>query len=535
MSPVPSEESLRQQLDKVSAALQSERERTRRAEASERRLRTALAAAHMGVWRWNVRTGQDEVDENLYRLLGRPPDGSIRTLPDFLRSVHLNDRPALSRAVDRSVRERLGGKLEFRVVWPGGAVHWLHDRWDVLADERGEAAYLTGVCLDVTEFKELEESAQRQVQALADGERRKDEFLATLGHELRNPLAPIRTAVEALKLINPDAPALQRMLEVIERQALALARLVDDLLDLSRIAQGKFCLWTEPVEVTAILARGVETSLPIIEARRHDLHTTYPDAPLWLEADPVRLVQVVANLLNNAAKYTPEGGRIWLSSAREKGEIVIRVRDTGVGIAGEMLERIFEPFIQADRSLERSEGGLGVGLSLVRRLVELHGGRVEAVSDGPGKGSEFVVRLPAVPAAPRGDHLPPSPELDGQTCRVLIVDDNPDAAESLALVLTCAGHEVRTAYSGPAALGLVGEFRPDAVLLDIGLPGMNGYEVTRRLRLRQEFAHVLFVAVTGYGGEEDRRRSREAGCDFHLTKPVDPRALLDILASRARP
>jgi two-component system CheB/CheR fusion protein len=307
------------------------------------------------------------------------------------------------------------------------------------------------------------------------------------------------------------------------------------LLDVSRITRGKIQIHMQPVEVTAIVARAVETSRPLIEARRHELTVSVPPDPIEIEADLTRLAQVIANLLNNAAKYTDEGGRIWITVERQADEVLFRVRDTGIGIPADMLGKIFDLFTQVDRSLDRSQGGLGIGLTLVRTLTEMHKGRVEAFSDGPGRGSEFVVRLPVL----RPEPLPqsgPAKTGDGAVHaaagrRILVVDDNVDAAESLALLLQISGHEVRTAHDGPGVLSLARTYLPDIIFLDIGLPGMDGYEIARRLRQQGETARTLLVAVTGYGQEEDRRRSQEAGFDHHLTKPVNLQELQSLLVS----
>jgi CheY-like chemotaxis protein len=325
---------------------------------------------------------------------------------------------------------------------------------------------------------------------------------------------------------------------MMERQVQHLVRLVDDLLDVSRIMRNRIELRKERVDLAAVLARAVETAQPLIDAQQHQLGVSLPTPPVWLEGDPVRLAQVVGNLLLNATKYTDTAGRIWLTGERVGGDAVIRVRDTGVGIDADLLPRIFDPFTQADRSLARSQGGLGIGLTVVKYLVEMHGGTVSAHSDGPGQGSEFVIRLPALPPDPRGEGTRPDGEEArpaGPPRRVLIVDDNPDAAESAALLLGMLGHEVETAGDGPSALEAVRTFRPEVVLLDIGLPGMSGYDVARALRARPENRALSLVAVTGYGQDEDRRRSAEAGFDRHLVKPVDPTALARLLASLEQP
>jgi signal transduction histidine kinase len=381
---------------------------------------------------------------------------------------------------------------------------------------------------------ELEvEIAQRKraEEMLKEADRRKDEFLAMLAHELRNPLAPIRNAVHILQRRMPDDRSLRQPLEVIDRQARQLAGLVDDLLDVSRITHGQINLRKQTLELAEVVAQAVETSRPLLEARQHHFEIHLPGEPIFVEADPTRLAQVILNLLNNSAKYTEEGGHIRLTVERENGEVVLRVRDSGMGIPPEILPKIFELFAQGERTLDRSQGGLGIGLTLVRRLVELHGGKVQAFSEGLGKGSEFVVRLPALQGS--GEWRVVSDEKEkvsslatrhsplATTCRILIVDDNRDSAESLATLLQMLGHDVRAAYDGEAGLRLAKQFSPDIVLLDIGLPRLSGLEAAQRIRHDLGLRDTLLIAMTGYGQEEDKRRSREAGFNAHLVKPVD--------------
>jgi signal transduction histidine kinase/DNA-binding response OmpR family regulator len=397
---------------------------------------------------------------------------------------------------------------------------------------RGEDAADRAVIEDLATRAAIALDNALLVRRIQEADHRKDEFLAMLAHELRNPLAPIRTGLDLLALAGADPDVVSPM----RRQVVHLAHLVDDLLDVSRITRGTIDLRVQEVDVTKIVAGAVETSRPLIEARGHDLSVSLPSGPLRVKGDPVRLTQVLTNLLNNAAKYTPDRGSVSVSAEEEGGEVVLRICDTGSGIAPDMLPRVFDLFVQADRSLDRAQGGLGIGLTLVRRLVEMHGGTVQAFSEGLGMGSELVVRLPAV-AAERGEVPEQSPETeessmsDGESAarRVLVVDDNADAAGTLAMLLRLGGHEVRVAHDGNAALEAARPFAPEVVLLDIGLPGLDGYEVARRMRSRPETAGALLVAVSGYGQEEDRRRSREAGFDHHLIKPVDFQVLRDVL------
>jgi signal transduction histidine kinase/ActR/RegA family two-component response regulator len=383
----------------------------------------------------------------------------------------------------------------------------------------------------ITHYVTVAYERLRLIDQLRQADRRKDEFLAVLAHELRNPLAPVRNAVEVLRMRDVDDPGLRWARDLIDRQVQQLTRLVDDLLDVSRITRGKIKLQKEPVDLAAVVARAVEISRPLIDARRHELAVTLPPEPLRLEADPTRLAQVVANLLNNAAKYTEERGHIWLTVEREGGEAVVRVRDTGVGIPSDMLAQVFDLFTQVTHSLDRSQGGLGIGLTLARSLVEMHGGSVRAHSAGWGEGSEVVVRLPLLVelrSEPSGTGLDRR-VVKPSAHRILVVDDNVDAADSLAVLLRLMGNDVRTAPDGPAALEVARAYRPDVVLLDLGLPRMSGYDVCRRLREGHFANGPLIVALTGYGQDEDRRRTREAGFDCHLVKPVDPDELWELL------
>ncbi len=365
----------------------------------------------------------------------------------------------------------------------------------------------------------------RLFREVREADRRKDEFLAMLGHELRNPLAPVRNGVHILRGSVGDPAETVRTLDMMERQVGHLTRLVDDLLDVSRIMKGKIELRKEPVELSALVARAVETVQPLVQEQGQDLTVSLPGEAVWLEADMVRAAQVLSNLLHNAVKYTDRAGRVRLEAGRDGDEVVLRVQDTGVGIAAEMLPRIFGLFVQSERSLDRANGGLGVGLTLVKILVELHGGTVTAHSPGPGRGSTFTVRLPAV--CP-GGRAAPAPEKGPEPAprrRVLIIDDNRDTAESLGTMVRLWGHEARVCYDGADALASADEFLPEVAVIDIGLPGLNGYDVAGRLRRHPALGGTVLIALTGYGQEEDRRLSRVAGFDQHLVKPVEPDVL----------
>jgi signal transduction histidine kinase len=379
----------------------------------------------------------------------------------------------------------------------------------------------------------IEEELRRRAEQLAEMDRRKDEFLATLAHELRNPLAPLQNSLHVLRMSGGGGPA-ERVHEMMERQVSHMVRLVDDLLEVSRITRGKIELRRERVELAAVVRSAVETSRPLLDSARHRLAVALPPEPLFLDADPVRLSQVIANLLNNAAKYTEEGGQVWLTARREGAEAAVSVRDSGLGIPPEMLPRVFDLFAQVDRTLKRSQGGLGIGLSLVRTLVEMHGGRVEARSEGPGRGSEFTVRLPLAPEGPAAEDRPPGERrMPAGPCpqRVLVVDDHRDSADSLGMVLKFLGADAHVVYDGASALEALRTYRPEVVFLDIGMSGMDGHEVARRVRQEPGFGDVVLVAMTGWGQEEDRRRSRAAGFDHHLVKPASAEVLQALLAS----
>jgi signal transduction histidine kinase/ActR/RegA family two-component response regulator len=393
-----------------------------------------------------------------------------------------------------------------------------------LFDGDGKVVGAMNVLVDITERKQLE-------QLLREVDRRKTNFLATLSHELRNPLSSIRNAVEVMRLKGSVEPEVEWCRDVIDRQIAQLARLVDDLHDMSRISRNRLELRKEPILLSEVIERAVETSRPLVEQCGHELILTVPSEPLYLHADDVRLSQVFTNLLNNAAKYTPPPGHIWLMSLEVEDEVVVSVRDDGIGIDPEQLASLFEMFYQVDGSEEHARGGLGIGLSLVRRLVEMHGGNVTARSDGKGRGSEFEVRLPLI-RMPRIDAKPDDAESASRSSlgqRILIVDDDHDAAGSLARLMRMAGYETQIAYDGVEAIEVAELFRPAIVLLDIGLPKFDGHETCRLIREQPWGAEMVFIALTGWGQEDERRKSEEAGFAHHLVKPVEYQDLLALL------
>ncbi|MGE0161052.1 MAG: ATP-binding protein [Gemmatimonadales bacterium] len=377
---------------------------------------------------------------------------------------------------------------------------------------------------------------EQAAEALRDSDRRKDDFLAILAHELRNPLAPIRNSLQILRMTVPQDPSAERIIGVMDRQINLMVRLVDDLMEVSRISRGKIELRKEPADVGAIVRGAIDVSRPLIEAGAHRLAVFLPDEPVTLEGDVVRLTQVVANLLNNAAKYSDDGGQITLTVEREEHDeqgVAISVRDTGHGIPPDMLPFVFDPFLQVRQSEGRAQGGLGIGLTLAKHLVELHGGSVEARSGGPGRGSEFVVRLP-LGGTRRSSDVPSAEERSPASLpprRILVVDDNRDAAESLGTLLELLGADVCVAYSGVEALEAFSTYEPAVVLLDIGMPDMDGHEVARRIRQEPGARKVTLIALTGWGQEQDRRRSESAGFDYHLVKPADLQVLESLLSS----
>jgi len=467
-----------------------------------------------------------EVNQRFADILGR----SLAELPGArLETVTSpEDWPVVAAAIaDLSTARHTEFLHDVRCVQPGGNTVWTHVALAPLPSDDGEPDALVAVVEDIHERRSAEEALK-----LAD--RQKDDFLALLSHELRNPLAPIRTAVHLLRLRHaPDADS-QRLHAVIERQVGHLVHLIDDLLDVSRALRGRIELRLEPLDLGEVIGAAVETTRPLIDARQQHLEVRLPAETVRVDGDRVRLTQVVGNLLHNASKFTDGGGTITLNLRSDSGEAVLEVRDTGEGIDAGLLKTIFEPFVQADRSLERSQGGLGIGLTLVRRIVDLHGGRVVAESAGRGHGAVFTMRLPARSSFVTSGAAAPAKATDPPSgLRVLVVDDNVDAADSLAALLRLGGQTVTVAYDGRTALEHASSERPDVVLLDIGLPGMNGYEVAGALRTLLGDG-VLIAAVTGYGQDADARRAAEAGFDHHLIKPVDAGSLERVLATATR-
>ena len=503
---------------------------------SEERLRLAADAAHFGMYDRDLGGGSVHISTQIRQMLGYEPDTPLDHA-QLMSHFHPDDQEAGLAAFQRACDPAGDGRIaiEQRIVRRDGAVRWISSVGRVLFED-GVPKRSIGFLVDITERKHLERETLEQAQVLANLDRRKDEFLAMLSHELRNPLAALSNAAQLLRLQKNEAPLQQQARHVIERQLGQLNHLVDDLLEVSRITTGRVQLRQEQIALSGVVERAVETAQPLIAQRRHRLTVSLPLEPVFMLGDAARLEQVLVNLLTNAAKYTDEGGDIWLSvEAADAAEaaanlaaavpmVVIKVRDRGIGIAPELLPHIFDLFTQADRSLDRSQGGLGIGLCLVQRLVELHGGSVEAHSV-LGQGSEFIVRLPLLRTPLLASPTFPSLALDTaettiKDCRVLVVDDNVDAAQSLARLLEMTGHEVRLAYDGLSAVQAVVDCQPDVVLLDIGLPGLDGFEVAQQIRQQAALSKIVLVALTGYGQDADRRLSQDAGFDYHLVKPA---------------
>jgi two-component system CheB/CheR fusion protein len=497
----------------------------RRVTMSEERLRLAQGVAQIGTWEWDPETRVAWFSDESREMLGLRAETEAALQEEWKRNIHPKQLSQVYEMLEECASCR-ACEIEYCYQHPQTGERWIYSKAGLV--EHAGHRHIVGICIDVTERRRAEE-------ALKDVNRRKDEFLAMLAHELRNPLAPIRNAAELLNLHSSGKPEIEWARAVIERQTKHLARLVDGLLDVSRMVSGQITLQKKPTDLAEIVSDAVETSRPLIRLRKHHLSVELPETPVLLEADLTRLSQVISNLLNNAAKYTEEGGRIHLDAAVDNGIVRIRVRDTGLGIDPQLLPHIFDLFTQAERTPDRSEGGLGIGLTLVKRLVELHGGTVEALSEGPGSGAEFIVRLPALasgapqPVEKMHARVPVAAPADARSLRILIVDDNVDAADSIAMLLNMEGHHTRAVNTARAALLAVPEFKPEVVLLDIGLPEMDGYEVARRLRAQNGKRGMRLVAVTGYGQPADRRRAQAAGFDEHMVKPVEPMALQDFL------
>jgi PAS domain S-box-containing protein len=515
-------------LDELGRRAQTLEQANQALRESDDRYRLAVRGSSAGLWDWDIQAKTMFHSPRFRALLGYTEEEFPDLPSSFLNVMHPDDQPVVQQALRGHLSQDLPYQVEARLQLKSGEWRWFRITGMARKDATGRPFRMAGSVIDVTDRKRAE-------QVLQESNRAKDEFIATLAHELRNPLAPIRTGLEIIKRDTANGPASERARDTMERQLAHMIRLIDDLLDISRINSGKIRLEPGRTRLASAVESAVEISRPLIEARGHQLQVELPREGIELMADATRLAQTLGNLLNNAAKYTPSGGHIRLKAWQEGATAVIEIADDGVGIPPEMLDKVFSLFTQVGRTLDRAQGGLGIGLYLVRSLVEMHGGSVTAASEGPGRGSVFTVRMPCLfpldPSSAGGSAEAPAGHAGQDGLKVLVVDDNVDAAESLATVLQMTGRKTRTVYDGRGVLQAARDFAPDIVLLDIGLPGISGYDVARQLRADPGLSRSVLIAVTGWGSEEDRRRSSDAGFDEHLTKPIDI-ATLDPLLRR---
>lgn len=520
------------------------RESTTRLRETEARLQLSLEASQMGTFVFHLREDRSEPDERMLALFGLSQSGDRSLASALLTMIHPEDGPRYAAAVRRSTDPTGPGTVreDVRVVHPDGSLHWIAITGRMVFEGRPRTGVrLVGMASDITERKLVEERLREREERLQESDRRKNEFLAMLSHELRNPLAPIRTALELIRVGGATPAAMERVHETMDRQMGHMVRLIDDLLDVSRITSGKVRLQKQPCPLTELVDTAIETNRAALDASRISLRVDIPDEPVLLDVDPTRLVQILSNLLHNAIKFTPAGGDVRISAevvlptcrepfndAIAEKTLCLTVMDSGIGISPEMLPRVFEMFTQGEAQ-DGSRAGLGIGLALARRFVEMHGGSIDAESAGIGRGSTFTIRLPLSARVE-----PPSEKKEGGRAekirrRIVVVDDNVDSADIMAMYVSTLGGEAKVAYSGEKGLAHVIDSRPDAVLLDIGMPGMDGYETCRRIR-EELGSEVLVVAMTGWGQEQDKQRAREAGFDAHLTKPVNMTMLRRVLA-----
>jgi len=488
---------------------------------SEERFRVLVEAMAQAVWEADPAGNLQSYSASWCALTGQL-SAQWRN-KGWFDAVHPDDREETRRKWFDGIARRSPFELEYRIVAADGSVHWSNDHAAPLFGPDGTVRKWVGMNVDITERRSAEE-------ALRDADRRKDEFLAILAHELRNPLAPLRTGIEIMRMGRIDAEHGERVRAMMSRQVDHMVALVDDLMDVSRISSGRIELERRPVDLAAVIRSALEASDPVIRHKRHETSLALPAEAVWVNGDAHRLTQAIGNLLTNAAKYMERSGHIFVTLERLEREAVVRVKDTGVGIPPEMLEKVFELFAQVDSAIDRRQGGLGIGLTIVRQLVEMHGGRVEAHSEGSGRGSEFIVHLPLSAGSRQDPDAPRQPAAGVRTRRILVVDDNADAAQAMATMLGLLGHEVDAAFDGEQALDLAGRIRPEVILMDLGMPGMNGYVAARRIRQSEWGRNVLLVAVTGWGQQADRAASEQAGFDHHLVKPVELDAVQSLVA-----
>ena len=504
------------------------------AKRAESRRRLALEASHsFGIWDWDIKQNLFTADERLGELFNLSSDeaenGVAIEVPK--QYIHPDDLAACEAAICESINNRTPFDEEYRILQKDGTVRWASFRGRVIYNSSGEPERFPGVGVDTTRERNA-------IDALQEADRRKDEFLATLAHELRNPLAPIRNALEILQSDDYSQNQKSEAFGRVERQVTQMIRLVDDLMDVSRITRGKIRIHRKPVNLCEILGTAIETIQPLIDEKQHTLLVEKVAEPVWVNGDLIRLSQIFSNIINNAAKYTPPGGNIEVCISTCDGKVTIAVKDNGEGIPADKLKSVFDMFTQVDGALERSQGGLGIGLTLVKKLTELHDGTVNVQSDGVDKGTTFIVTLPVLSRVPKLASKPEKAhdvvDATAEKLNVLIADDNQDAAITMGWILEAKGCQVQVVEDGPSALKAVASFTPDLVLLDIGMPGMNGYELCTALRQNRALADTVFVAQTGWGQPSHIQRSKEAGFDHHLVKPLDLSDLEPIVAEAWR-
>jgi len=497
--------------------------------------RRVLFAANAGTWTWHPASGQIDICKNFIALLGHRGDDTTISINQWLDFIHPDQQALVKTEFDRAYADcpRNSVHLEMQMRQKEGGYRWFSARAFWYQETVGSPYVLQGVNIDIQELKTLGEERQQAIEKLKAEDIRKNEFLAMLAHELRNPLAPISAGAELLKIARIDEERIRQTSEIISRQVSHMTNLIDDLLDVSRVTRGLAQLDNSALDMRHVVADAVEQANPVIQSRHHHLALHMPPHMPKVFGDEMRLVQVVVNLLNNAAKYTPEGGNISLKIEVQETELVLEVQDSGIGMAPELVNQVFDLFTQAERTSDRASGGLGLGLALVRSLVELHGGSVYAASEGTSKGSRFTVVLPRMHEKPMDavqSERRPDAQSQPKPLKILIVDDNVDAAAMLNMLLEASGHQVFAEHEAQRALARASIELPDVCLLDIGLPDMDGHELARRLRARPETANTVLIAVTGYGQENDIENSLAAGFNHHLTKPVDIGKLTSLLS-----
>jgi len=488
---------------------------------SEERFRVLVEGMAQAVWESDPAGNMQSYSSSWHALTGQM---SAQWRDEgWFDAVHPDDRETTRRKWFDGIARHLPFELEYRIVAADGSVRWSNDHAAPLLASDGTVRKWVGMNIDITERRSAEE-------ALREADRRKDEFLAILAHELRNPLAPLRTGIEIMRMGRIDPERGERVRAMMGRQVDHMVALVDDLMDVSRISSGRIVLDRHPVELATVIRSALEASDPIIRNKRHEVSLTLPAEAVWVDGDLHRLTQAIANLLTNAAKYMEPNGHIFVTLARDAGEAIVCVKDTGMGIPPTMLEKVFDLFAQVDSAIDRRQGGLGIGLTIVRQLVELHGGRVEARSEGAGRGSEFVVHLPLSTTPDDELQAPHVADAGVRARRILVVDDNKDAAQAMATMLGLLGHEVDVAFDGEQALRRAERSRPEVILMDLGMPNMNGYVAARRIRQSEWGRALLLIAVTGWGQQADRQASEQAGFDHHLVKPVELDAVQSLVA-----